>query len=308
MPPPVNRFRFYTNILLSTLLSVVILVLVLHFAGYLSQIEGGIYVGFGAALLAWTATIIAIVADACIVVMFVLHSQSISVVKLYRKYRLLFVVLPAALVGLIIILQFGTPYLTYVELGISDGIAPPILLGLAPLLSMLAIVGLIMYSWKTSLLSGSIVANKEKPVELNISAKPEPAEVPLATSAASQKEAAKEQLKMISSILDKSDIQKLVSPEPLWGYDESRDRLQTKRNIETWILESVKAANRIQKNMLEAEFERHFPATYLALFNSVLYDLVYKDKLEIVKEDGKTMVCLRSVDGKQSKKQRTGKF
>jgi len=85
MPPPMNKFRFYTNILVSTLLSILLLLIILHFAGYLAQLEGGVYVGFGTALLAWTATIIAILADASIVVMFVLHGHSISVLRLYKN-------------------------------------------------------------------------------------------------------------------------------------------------------------------------------------------------------------------------------
>jgi hypothetical protein len=296
MPPPMNKFRFYTNILVSTLLSILLLLIILHFAGYLAQLEGGVYVGFGTALLAWTATIIAILADASIVVMFVLHGHSISVLRLYKKYRPLFIALPFAFAALILILQFGTPYLRYVEAGISDGIAPPILLGIAPLLSMLAIVGLILYSWKTKLLSRSIAVGEQKAGEIN---QPKQVQEDL-----SSKEAAKGQLEMISSLLDKSEMQKLVGAE--WGYDESRDRLQTKKNIETWILESVKAANRVSKSRLEAEFERQFPTAYLALFNSVLYDLVYRDKLEVIREEGKTMICLHGADRKQNGK--TAKF
>jgi hypothetical protein len=296
MPPPMNKFRFYTNILVSTLLSILLLLIILHFAGYLAQLEGGVYVGFGTALLAWTATIIAILADASIVVMFVLHGHSISVLRLYKKYRPLFIAFPFAFAALILILQFGTPYLRYVEAGISDGIAPPILLGIAPLLSMLAIVGLILYSWKTKLLSRSIAVGEQKAGEIN---QPKQVQEDL-----SSKEAAKGQLEMISSLLDKSEMQKLVGAE--WGYDESRDRLQTKKNIETWILESVKAANRVSKSRLEAEFERQFPTAYLALFNSVLYDLVYRDKLEVIREEGKTMICLHGADRKQNGK--TAKF
>jgi|BEDMetMinimDraft_2_1075160.scaffolds.fasta_scaffold00814_2 hypothetical protein len=296
MPPPMNKFRFYTNILVSTLLSILLLLIILHFAGYLAQLEGGVYVGFGTALLAWTATIIAILADASIVMMFVLHGHSISVLRLYKKYRPLFIAFPFAFAALILILQFGTPYLRYVEAGISDGIAPPILLGIAPLLSMLAIVGLILYSWKTKLLSRSIAVGEQKAGEIN---QPKQVQEDL-----SSKEAAKGQLEMISSLLDKSEMQKLVGAE--WGYDESRDRLQTKKNIETWILESVKAANRVSKSRLEAEFERQFPTAYLALFNSVLYDLVYRDKLEVIREEGKTMICLHGADRKQNGK--TAKF
>jgi len=183
-----------------------------------------------------------------------------------------------------------------VEAGISDGIAPPILLGIAPLLSMLAIVGLILYSWKTKLLSRSIAVGEQKAGEIN---QPKQVQEDL-----SSKEAAKGQLELISSLLDKSEMQKLVGAE--WGYDESRDRLQTKKNIETWILESVKAANRVSKSRLEAEFERQFPTAYLALFNSVLYDLVYRDKLEVIREEGKTMICLHGADRKQNGK--TAKF
>jgi hypothetical protein len=296
MPPPMNKFRFYTNILVSTLLSILLLLIILHFAGYLAQLEGGVYVGFGTALLAWTATIIAILADASIVMMFVLHGHSISVLRLYKKYRPLFIAFPFAFAALILILQFGTPYLRYVEAGISDGIAPPILLGIAPLLSMLAIVGLILYSWKTKLLSRSIAVGEQKAGEIN---QPKQVQEDL-----SSKEAAKGQLEMISSLLDKSEMQKLVGAE--WGYDESRDRLQTKKNIETWILESVKAANRVSKSRLEAEFKRQFPTAYLALFNSVLYDLVYRDKLEVIREEGKTMICLHGADRKQNGK--TAKF
>jgi len=298
MPPPMNKFRFYTNILVSTLLSILLLLIILHFAGYLAQLEGGVYVGFGTALLAWTATIIAILADASIVMMFVLHGHSISVLRLYKKYRPLFIAFPFAFAALILILQFGTPYLRYVEAGISDGIAPPILLGIAPLLSMLAIVGLILYSWKTKLLSRSIAVGEQKAGEIN---QPKQVQEDL-----SSKEAAKGQLEMISSLLDKSEMQKLVGAE--WGYDESRDRLQTKKNIETWILESVKAANRVSKSRLEAEFERQFPTAYLALFNSVLYDLVYRDKLEVIREEGKTMICLHGADRKQNGKTKTAKF
>ncbi len=228
--------------------------------------------------------------------MFVLHGHSISVLRLYKKYRPLFIAFPFAFAALILILQFGTPYLRYVEAGISDGIAPPILLGIAPLLSMLAIVGLILYSWKTKLLSRSIAVGEQKAGEIN---QPKQVQEDL-----SSKEAAKGQLEMISSLLDKSEMQKLVGAE--WGYDESRDRLQTKKNIETWILESVKAANRVSKSRLEAEFERQFPTAYLALFNSVLYDLVYRDKLEVIREEGKTMICLHGADRKQNGK--TAKF
>jgi hypothetical protein len=303
MPPQINKFRFYTNIIVSTILSILLLLVILHFAGYLARFEGGVYVGFGTALLAWTATIIAILADASIVLMFVLHSRSVSILRLYKKYRLLFIILPLSLVALILVVQFGTPYLRYMEAGISDGIAPPILLGLAPLLSMLAIIGLILYSWKTKLLSGNIAPIKERAIEIN---QPKQLEAFVSPAPSTPKEAAKEQLEIISSILDKSEMQKLVSGE--WAYDDSRDRLQTKRNIETWILESVKAADRVSKNRLEAEFERQFPSTYLALFNSVLYDLVYKDKLEIIREEGKTMICLHGTDRKQNSKPRTAKF
>ncbi|MEM0117408.1 MAG: hypothetical protein QXV32_03080 [Conexivisphaerales archaeon] len=303
MPPPADRFRFYTNMLVSTLLSLILLVVVLHFGGYLKGIEGGVYMGFSTALLAWVAFFLALAADMGMVLLLILRSQSSTLSLLYRRHRILSIALPLSFLAAIAVLQFGTPYLGYIEAGVSQGIAPPILLSLAPALSILAVIALMLFTWKFRYLQKVSVPEKAK-VEVVQNTFPQvreqtgPTDIPTAPSAIhsseGKKSIAKEQLELISSILDNQEMQKLVDSELIVDSAQDRDQLQTRKNIEQWILESVRASGRITKNRLEADFERQFPPVYLALFNSVLYDLVYKDKLVISREGSRTIIALPS--------------
>lgn len=284
---PNSRLRFISNLMISTLLSLLFLLLALHFAGYLNSVEKGVYLGFNIALMAWLAFIISISANVAIFSLIVLRSRSISFAKAYNRHKSGFVASFLILITIILILQFWTPYFKYLESGVSDGIAPPILLTVAPILSLIAIISVLLYSWR-------IDASKftsEEYFELKQRSKADKSAHVFGTTQEEEEhyKQSVHQLKSLVSFIDSYHQTKELKPE----IEYNNDLLQVKRNIERWILDTIGGSGSISKARLTSEFEKQFPKTLVALFNSVLYDLIYKDELEMVKDNEKIIVRIK---------------
>lgn len=97
-------------------------------------------------------------------------------------------------------------------------------------------------------------------------------------------------LKLVESFVSRRDFD-LLSGQSQSG--EDRDLIQTKANVAEWILLSLRLGGKVAKTKLESSFEEQFPKIYVPLFNSVLYDLIYKGKVDSVKEGSRMMLMLK---------------
>lgn len=274
------------------LLAISVILVSLHFGGYLLPLEGGVYMGFYTALLAWLASILAIAANIGLAFLIIIRQQSRSLTEIVKKNMKIFSLSVVLLIVILLLVQFSTPYLVYVERGIGDGVAPPILLSLAPSLSILAMVGLIIYALRVLVpQQAKIEQQGHRPqaastgrTDLQVIEQDE------SKQPSTQGQVSSAELALVGSIIDPQDVARLISGAQPADEIYTRDEIQTRKNIAEWIMSSVKGTGHVAKTKLEAEFEKQFPPTYVPLFNSVLYDLVYQDKLEVVKEGGRMMV------------------
>jgi hypothetical protein len=72
----------------------------------------------------------------------------------------------------------------------------------------------------------------------------------------------------------------------------TRDDIQTRSILADWIIKTLQKESPLEKATLEESFRASFPSLYVSLLNSVLYDLVYKNKVLLVVEDRGIMLAL----------------
>jgi hypothetical protein len=97
-------------------------------------------------------------------------------------------------------------------------------------------------------------------------------------------------LKLVEQFVSRRDLD-ILAGQTQTG--EDRDLIQTKANVAEWILLSLRLGGKVAKSKLESSFEEQFPKIYVPLFNSVLYDLIYKNKVDSVKEGSRMMLFLK---------------
>lgn len=75
-----------------------------------------------------------------------------------------------------------------------------------------------------------------------------------------------------------------------------KDSLQARNNIEQWIIFRLETLGPVTKSRLEREFGKSFSDQFVSLFNSVLYDMLYREKL-LMGNEGETVVIGLPVGG-----------
>ncbi|MDG6933414.1 MAG: hypothetical protein JRN68_01825 [Nitrososphaerota archaeon] len=68
-----------------------------------------------------------------------------------------------------------------------------------------------------------------------------------------------------------------------------KDFLQARNNIEQWIIFRLETLGPVTKSRLEREFGKVFSEQFTSLFDSVLYDMLYREKL-LMGNEGQTVV------------------
>jgi hypothetical protein len=97
-------------------------------------------------------------------------------------------------------------------------------------------------------------------------------------------------LKLLESFVSRRDFDLLVGQTQT---SEDKDLIQTKANIAEWILLSLRMGGKVTKTKLESNFEEQFPKIYVPLFNAVLYDLIYKNKVDSIREGSRMILFLK---------------
>jgi hypothetical protein len=263
---------------------------------YLVGIEQGVHAGFEAALLTWVAFVVSLLANLGLIVIFAIGKREEPLSKLVSEYKRQLLLVLGILVALFLFFQFGTSTLLYIELGIIQGNVPPVLIGAAPALSIFAMVGILAYIWvyrpRVTVVHVDGGTHSIKAQEVTGSNTAEKSVVSEVNRVASHAGVSEEDMAKIGTILSPEDMAALMLPAKSDSGEFSRDEIQTRKNIAQWILQSLKGGVRMAKSKLEVDFERQFPNSYIPLLNSVLYDLVYQEKVEMTREGARTMLSL----------------
>jgi hypothetical protein len=243
--------------------------------GGVTSLEGGSKIGYVPAVLTWVAFIASIVAMAG----FCIYAASIAgppVIRSgLRRKNILFGAL--VIIVLFFVLQFGIGVFNPLESGIASGEAPLALTWIAAILTLLANLGFVIFFAR----SGS-QARLIPPAR--------------AQSQSLEDEGLTKQAKQIDVVLGDPQDAALLAEDFVQtkkgGYD--RDAIQTRNNIAEWIVATISSDGRMPKKELEQRFSEQFPRVLWPLFNSVVYDLVYQNRLIFVQEGGMEVIALKA--------------
>jgi hypothetical protein len=252
-----------------------VLIAILVLLSRIPGVEEGIKIGYPYSAFVWGAFILSLAAVFVFGVHLYLRWRLPEAGTGQRPYYRFMIAALLALAALIIFLQFGTGYLRPIEQGILDGYAPLSLGWAAAIITLLINAGLVAdsYLWSRR-------ASARGP-EISGARGSSPQQVGGVGAVASVKGRRMEVIvgnPQDVSVLTGSSTERKGSP-----FD--RDEIQTRNNISEWILSSLPPHVPLDKDTLEEKFEEQFPKTLWPLFNSVLYDLIYRNKVVMRKEN-----------------------
>ncbi|MDG6934659.1 MAG: hypothetical protein JRN68_08155 [Nitrososphaerota archaeon] len=251
--------------------------------GGISNLEGGSNIGYVPAVLTWVAFIASVAAMGgfCTYVVATAGPPYVRSSITKRNVAIGIVIILA----IFLILQFGLHTFAPLESGIASGEAPISLTWIAAVLTLLANLGFVIFVSKyRSNGKGGEAANLGFAVI---------SEGSQAESRAA--EGRRMKTKTIDVVLgDPQDAAMLsgnFDSSRAGGYN--RDAIQTRNNIAEWIVTCVSIEKKLAKKTLESRFSEQFPRTLWPLFNSVVYDLVYQNRLVLEGERGSELISLK---------------
>lgn len=248
--------------------------------GGITNIEEGSHVGYLPAVLTWVAFIASLIAMAGFCAYVAATTGPAIVRSSFTKRNVLIAVL--VLVGAALALQFGTRVFTPLESGIASGVAPLALTWIAAVLTLFANLGFVIFVARNSVYKGERSMTKVNTGRMVSQTKAKETHTVA-------------QIKQIDVLIgDPQDAALLaedVTQERRSVYN--RDAIQTRNNIAEWIVACISSEGKMAKKDLEQKFSEQFPRTLWPLFNSVVYDLVYQNRLAFAKRDGNEVLELK---------------
>jgi hypothetical protein len=115
--------------------------------GNISKLAEGVHAGFAVSLLTWVAFVFSLIAGLGLITLVALSRRPEPPSRIIARNKRLVVEIILGLAALIALAQFATPYPSYIELGILQGNVPSVLMGVAPALSFISTLGIIIYVW-----------------------------------------------------------------------------------------------------------------------------------------------------------------
>jgi len=290
-----------------SIVGAVLLLFLLFVTTPMGTLESGVPANFGVALVTWVAFALSIFVLGYVLFDFAVEKRQDEMAKLgFTKARAGAVVLVAGL-AVILYLQLGTPYFVAIESGILAGEVPLALTGVTSAV-WLIVLGSILLRHQLRNITFANGLNPKEPAVTELPASDPVIAPPAPTQQSVQPQPSVpgppirlimdsssitlEDIRRVGTIMAQKDVEALTAHgSPAIG-EADRDFLQIKKNVSEWIILSLSIGGKMPKQKLESSFEDQFPKKLLPLFNSVLYDLIYQNRVQSTRDGTKMMISL----------------